>query len=517
MIRLFPVAALTLALGTLLPVPSYAAGETCDATGFPVVIVTAPGGGVVWLGTNPDGRLAVAIGDEPRTGCAGQTDVETAGADITVSASGGGTTWVVSTELAATATIRLENLASDSLVVEGTEEADYWRASAPLGLSLDLTSGVDPAAELTLAGPVAKATFLPDEGNDFLDLSGWSLPASVDPGEESDAVTGTAVNDSFVIAPDGEPDTIDAGPGYDSLVFDAEEDEPVRYDEDPNVSDGIVGEEDDDLNEFEVVTGGRGGDTLAAGDSLHDVRGGPGNDILISGAGNDLLTGGPGFDFMAFRRLGAVVVSGAQATGQGTDTFGDGRAEGVEGSRYADRFRISAAGAIVKPGRGNDRLVATAPGVRLLADDRKDGSDTFKAPRGNGVWDYSLRTAPVRVSAARNGAVDGEPGEEDNVAVRAVIGGRSNDVLTGSTKGNQLQGGPGSDSISAGGGKDKVDGGPGADVISGGGGRDVLQGGSEADRIDSRDGQKDTVLGGGGRDLARRDSRDRVRQVEGAY
>ena len=69
--------------------------------------------------------------------------------------------------------------------------------------------------------------------------------------------------------------------------------------------------------------------------------------------------------------------------------------------------------------------------------------------------------------------------------------------------------------LAAGGGKDKVDRGDGADVISGGGGRDVLLGGSDPDRIDAKDGAKDTVIGGGGRDLARRDKKDKVRQVEG--
>ena len=100
-----------------------------------------------------------------------------------------------------------------------------------------------------------------------------------------------------------------------------------------------------------------------------------------------------------------------------------------------------------------------------------------------------------------------------------VATGHCENVIAGSSAGDQLLGTTGSDSIDAGGGADLARGRPGDDCLTGGAGRDVIRGGaggddlgggSGKDRIRAVDGSRDRVRCGPGRDRVAADGHDVV-------
>ena len=98
----------------------------------------------------------------------------------------------------------------------------------------------------------------------------------------------------------------------------------------------------------------------------------------------------------------------------------------------------------------------------------------------------------------------------------ALVGGPSEDDLTGTAGADILCGMGGGDVLRGAGGADFLDGGAGgSDFIVGGSGPDRLRGGTGNDCIDARDGRgTDIVDGGGGTDHARTDPGDSLVRVE---
>ena len=279
----------------------------------------------------------------------------------------------------------------------------------------------------------------------------------------------------------------------------------------------VTGQGTDTLVSIEHITSGGGndrltgnglGNSLSAGlgkDSLYGglgndtLSGGGGNDVLSGGAGNDRLDGGTERDRADYSGSAAVTVNlaltGAQVTGQGTDTL-----VSIEH---------------ITSGGGNDRLTGNGLGNSLSAGLGKDslygglGNDTLSGGGGNDVLsggagndrldggterdraDYS-GSAAVTVNLALTGAQVTGQGTDTLVSIEHITSGGGNDRLTGNGLGNSLSaglgkdslyGGLGNDTLSGGGGNDKLYGGAGADMISGGGGRDVLTGGGGADHF----------------------------------
>jgi Ca2+-binding RTX toxin-like protein len=123
-------------------------------------------------------------------------------------------------------------------------------------------------------------------------------------------------------------------------------------------------------------------------------------------------------------------------------------------------------------GAGDDRYIARGTD----APSRVDFSGGF----GFDVANYFFATEAVSVGVD-GFPRDGRPGDDDRIGrtVEGVFGSQFDDVLTGAERGQHLLGFDGDDEIS---------GGPGVDELFGGPGND---------RIDSRDGELDTIDCGG--------------------
>ncbi|KAA1421396.1 hypothetical protein F0U44_03605 [Nocardioides humilatus] len=165
---------------------------------------------------------------------------------------------------------------------------------------------------------------------------------------------------------------------------------------------------------------------------------------------------------------------------------------------------------------GDDTLVGT-PGPDVIAglagDDTLqgfDGADVFCGGPGTDTVTYADHeldvTANLGGGAGDDGsAEDGPLGARDSIAkdVENLVGGLSNDDLTGSSVFNNLTGGPGDDHLSGGADGDNLLGGSGDDVLIGGDGGEALLGGSGDDVLIGGDGNEFLIAGESGDDILR--------------
>jgi len=283
-----------------------------------------------------------------------------------------------------------------------------------------------------------------------------------------------------------------------------------------------------------AASGGGGADTLTgienlAGSACDDVlTGDSGNNVIEGGAGNDTLTGGSGTDSVSYLNAAAGVtislaIATAQATGgAGTDTLAT--FETVIGSSYDDVLSGAAGTNILTGGSGNDLLAGGA------------GNDTIDGGAGSDTASYADAASFVQVNLATSGAQStGGSGSETLIGIENLIGSAYNDVLTGSTGDNRLDGGSGSDTASYAAAAsavtvnlsvttaqntgsmgsdtlvsienltgsaydDSITGDAQANTLSGGAGNDTIEGGAGNDIIDGAGGN-DTLGGGDGDDL----------------
>jgi hypothetical protein len=106
------------------------------------------------------------------------------------------------------------------------------------------------------------------------------------------------------------------------------------------------------------------------------------------------------------------------------------------------------------------------------------------------TYDERGPSEPLDVTLATLGG-DGAGGENDALpGIENVVGGASNDTLTGDAGPNVLIGGPGVNTLDGGAGDDVVEGGDGRDVITGGPGNDRLSGAGDDDSINAFDPNK---------------------------
>jgi hypothetical protein len=193
--------------------------------------------------------------------------------------------------------------------------------------------------------------------------------------------------------------------------------------------------------------------------------------------------------------------------------------ERQSGSRVVTRSTIEGGRTIsmapLLPGTPPDGAAIDIARVHLVAVSRKvDGEvrSYVSTPPGcpaSGVWANSIEFTYA----------DGASQTVDSPSPCSVAAGHCENVIAGSSAGEELVGSTGSDSIAAGGGDDLargrpgddcLTGGAGRDVIRGGAGGDVLAGGSGGDRVRSVDGARDRVRCGAGRDRVAADGRDVV-------
>jgi hypothetical protein len=179
----------------------------------------------------------------------------------------------------------------------------------------------------------------------------------------------------------------------------------------------------------------------------------------------------------------------------------------------------------VSLGNKNDTFRGVGPSFPSVVVDGQDGDDRLisgpgRQPvltGGNGVdtVDYSDHAQPVDVSldgVANDGGA--EDGGAENVDVERIVGGKGNDLLTGSSAANRLDGGPGNDVLDSSDGADELLGGTGNDQLTGGAGIDDYAAGDGDDAVTAFDGLIEDVDCGGGNDGATVDIPDKPTACE---
>jgi len=214
--------------------------------------------------------------------------------------------------------------------------------------------------------------------------------------------------------------------------------------------DGVL---EDTVQNIEIVIGGSAGDSLTGDQFANRLEGGAGDDVLKGGGGNDALEGGLGIDTADYSDKTESVAM-TLATSKSASVTVDGVAEDTV--RYIEN---------VIGGSGNDTITGdkTANLFRGGA-----GNDALDGAAGIDTADYSDKTVSVAVALANSTAVDVlvDGLVEDNLrSIENVVGGSGNDILSGDSLVNRLEGGAGNDILKGGNGKDILDGGTGSDTV----------------------------------------------------
>src|SRR5215472_3379353 len=183
---------------------------------------------------------------------------------------------------------------------------------------------------------------------------------------------------------------------------------------------------------IENLTGGKGGDLLTGNDDANKIDGGDGNDVIYGHGGNDIIHGGNGNDI-----LSGGFASRAEANGRY-----DGNDE-IYGDGCNDLIKVMFGNEKVHGGDGNDTLSFADVNTGLVLD-MASGSTTY--------------TDGGPIVAHQGGGTDGAPppgtvpqvtggfAGQDHVTwdgIENLTGGAGNDILTGDSQDNKLDGGAG--------------------------------------------------------------------------
>ena len=223
------------------------------------------------------------------------------------------------------------------------------------------------------------------------------------------------------------------------------------------------------LTEPAALNGGGGNDALT---------GGGGNDTLSGGSGNNTLAGGGGNDYM-YAETGNDSFDG----GSGTDT--------VNYSTRTTSLNISLDNAA---NDGQTVIIPALPAPIVIKefDDVRDSVEKVNTGSGNDVIVAALGAINnVFSGGSGNDRIEGRGGND------TLYGGNGDDVLLGGLGNDTLWGQNNNDQLLGGAGVDTLRGGEGNDVLSGGAAADSLFGDGGDDLIIATDGIADTVLDGG--------------------
>lgn len=269
------------------------------------------------------------------------------------------------------------------------------------------------------------------------------------------------------------------------------------------------------------INGAAGTDWLEGGDGDDYLAGGLAADVLIGGAGADMFVIKPGWSHdvvMDFEDgVDLIDASGFGAyqsvTQVGADTvisFGGAvtlRLVGIQASTIADEDFYGLPFAPISGTAGNDVLTGTAARESIGGN---DGDDLLRGEGGNDIIYGGLGADEIHGGAGVDilgGSTEAwlslhpsySPiaglGDED-----AIHGDEGNDTISGRYADDQLWGGDGADIVTGGEGDDLVHGDGGDDVLTGDIGADTLYGGDGDDSLGGGVGN-DTLFGGEGSDL----------------
>ena len=280
----------------------------------------------------------------------------------------------------------------------------------------------DVGNDQQLNGGGGDDTLTGGDGNDSLDAGDGNN--TLDGGEGDDFLQNGLGTDQLLAGPGNDnfgfsgffwgPDTIDGGPGRDSVNW-FQHGDPLSLSLDGVANDGEAGQ-NANLISIESLLGGTAGDTIVGSAGAETLSGDAGADIIEGGGGNDTINGGSQNDTLR--------------GGDGSDgVYGDNGDDAMDG------------------GTGNDLLYGYDGADDLVGGDGRDTVDFGGGSLYNG--------ASVTLD---NQANDGAEGEGDNAH-------SDNENIIGTGGPDVLVGGPGVNVISGGGGYDTIiirEGGPAA-------------------------------------------------------
>jgi Ca2+-binding RTX toxin-like protein len=388
-----------------------------------------------------------------------------------------------------------DNIGTDVERIIGGTAADHLSGGAggdglfggPGGDTLNGLGGNDRLqgddGQDTLNGGDGADSISGSDNNDT--LNGGSGNDTLDGNDGADTVNGGLGDDLINILPDGNNDAYFGNDGVDGVSFYRNAScfgggpcDSLSVSLDDSANDGGGGGGDNVHSDIENVTitdlpAGFGNDSIVGDADANVLSPGRGDDTITGGIGNDTLIGGAAND----------TLNG----GSGQDTLLGG--EGVDELNGQD---------------GNDSF------------EGGPGGDTYSGGTGTDTADYSARAAAILVDYDTGGG-DGEAGEGDQVDpdVENVKGGSANDTILGGNlvfgststiAANLFQGNGGNDVLDGRGGNDQLFGGNGDDTIRGGTGVDIMGGDFGNDTLDGQSGQ-DFFDGGEGTDTADYSSR----------
>jgi Ca2+-binding RTX toxin-like protein len=369
----------------------------------------------------------------------------------------------------------------------------------------------------TLLGGIGDDTLTGGTGNDVLNG-----------GTGADTMDGGAGNDSYYVDDAGDQVVEAAAKGTDRILATLESFSLAAFAEVEQLE--FVGDGDftgTGNAKANLLIGGSGNDSLDGSAGNDSLTGGAGDDLLAGGAGADTLAGGTGDDIY-IRDAATDVIS--EKAGEGTDTVqtalgyalganienlvltgsarisgsGNGLANAITGNEAAntlaglggaDTLAGGAGADTLQGGDGDDRLDGGAGADRL---DGGGGADTAVYSGNKADYDITLAVGDiVRIKAADGTedqliAVEQVEFDDGTYRVRGADGKilltgadalldnlatYKNDILTGTTGDDELDGQDGNDSISGAAGADTLAGGKGNDTLDGGDGADSLAGG----------------------------------------
>ena len=303
-----------------------------------------------------------------------------------------------------------------------------------------------------------------------------------------------AVNEAVAAAKIGDADTTAEVQGIVDGVSAQREDGTVST-ESEGVSvnvDLTKGDEDLDLRDVDNVIGTQFSDSIFGNENANRFDGGAGRDILYGRDGDDTLIGGPGNDEL-YAGPGNDELDG----GAGVDTLlgqeGDDRLIGGPGR---DTLVGGAGKDTLDGGIGIDMLNGNDGDDTLIG---SPGGDTLNGGSGNDTASYEDSQERVVVDISSSKGVSGDAQGDTLSSIENLIGSAHDDVFTGNSDPNRLEGRGGDDRINGGDGNDTLNGGAGNDRLMGDAGNDTLVGGDGNDTFNGGDGD-DRLIGGDGGD-----------------
>ena len=331
-------------------------------------------------------------------------------------------------------------------------------------------------------------------------------------------VTGGDGDDS--ITGDGRANTLDGGDGSDYIngagggdtLYGGEGDDRLIYNKEVVLFDGGEGEEDhlDASNEtkkldlsledggyienIEHLTGGINEDRLVGNDDFNIISGGQGGDYIDGGIGDDELYGGDGDDTLVYDYDDSIVEGGAgidtlDATesseeldidlsandypgvenvlgGRGDDIiFGDGQTNILDGGDGFDELDGGGGADEISGGDGDDLILYDTADTVI---DGGNGNDTLDA---NDYFDVDLSIDLAKSNVIQN--------------IENVISGDGDDKIHGTGGANSIDGAEGNDFINGRSGRDELYGGGGNDMLIYDEKDAIIDGGDDVDTLDA--------------------------------